>query len=150
MGRPRKYDKALESRVHSLAASGMTVEAVYELLRREGNLEVSRPTIGRIMMSAPSAGSAPQARDAAPEAIDIAPLKALIPKLTELVERAIIDEEPTVINSSLRTLGHLTTQLSRLEPPPPVDPNQHPDMVVAAAKARGKLTEYVERARAGK
>jgi hypothetical protein len=145
MGRNLSYTKKTADRVAELAAAGMTVEATHRVLLAEG-LTITRPTVGRIMQRNKAVGMVAANIDS----LDLGPIKALVPKLTAMVERAMQDEEPSQVNAGLRTLGQLTAQLARLEPPIPPDPNEHPDMIAAASKCRAKLQDYVDRARGGK
>lgn len=161
-------DPALPGTVAVLASQGLSISDIHARLVKAGK-KISRATVGRMVQAAsrdassrdtssstssaaaPTSTAAP-AVTATPEHIDalIDPLRAIIPKLTEMVERALEDDESAVVNAGLRTLSQLTMQISRLQPPPPPDPNDHPDMIAAARMARNKLTEYVQRAALGK
>lgn len=153
MGRPKVYTPEMEARVAAMVAKGMTVDAVYASLKRSGK-SVSRATVGRMVgrlgTQPATTVAVPDAPEAEPVGDLLGPLRELIPKLTEMVERAMVDDESQVVNAGLRTLSQLTAQLARLEPPIPPDPNDHPDMVAAARACRAKLVDYVERARGGK
>jgi hypothetical protein len=149
MGRGGCYDKTTEARVHELWEAGRSVSEVHAALLAEGRV-ISRPTVGRIMQRAKSGSGMAHAPLNPTSSIDLEPIKALLPKLTAMAEKAMIDDEAKEANSLLRTITQLATQIARLEPPPVHDPNEHPDMVQAAKECRKKLQEYVEKARSGK
>lgn len=176
MGRKRSdLGPSVEKRIASLMARGGTAVSISKALAAAGK-KVSTRTIGRRMRElrgdvAPmrvSASTSLRASYAAPEASEPeseasdAPLPAApeeIPEDTDLrqIERWLQRAEAMArkaVNlgdlAGMGQMGRLTSALleakRRATPPEKADPNDHPDMVAAAARAREMLHKMIDRA----
>jgi len=65
--------------------------------------------------------------------------------LRRTTEQAETNENPAHIISASRAITALIAQIDKMTPPPPQDPNEHPDMVRAAAECRDLLLNAVRR-----
>ena len=65
--------------------------------------------------------------------------------LRRTTEQAETNENPAHIISASRAITALIAQIDKMTPPPPQDPNEHPDMVRAAAECRELLMNAVRR-----
>lgn len=136
MGRKPSFDSKLASRVLELQAAGMTTEAIRVRLGVEGFAVPSKGTVDNIR----GAVKASAAKVEKPKQnTDLDSIRSLIPKLSKVIDRALEDDEITIVNGVSRTMSTLTTLVSKLEPPVLDDPNEQPDMVDAAARFRDKM-----------
>ena len=135
MGRKPSFDSKLSDRVAELQSTGMTTEAIRVRLGAEGFTVPSKGTVDNIRGAVKPS---PKVEKPKP-ATDIESIRALIPKLSKVIDRALEDDEITIVNGVSRTMSTLTTLVSKLEPPVLSDPNEQPDMVDAAARFRDKM-----------
>jgi hypothetical protein len=111
---------------------------------------------GAISSPAPKVPSAEVVTDA-PDASISAPLPGgvaatVVPllernltALEKLTELAVEDEDPGRFGQLMRAQNAIVANLVRLTPPAPLDREEAPDMVAAAAKCREKLHAFLER-----
>lgn len=162
-GRPkRKLSARDQKRLEQLAKAGRTAE---EIAAELGGT-VSRATIGRRVRDLLGARRSRNASAAAPKdarrpKAEPAQLKTAPPEIDlepSDFNFADLDRELDKAADEARDAGNLATYASlsklrltakaleaRLNPPPPPDPNEGPDMVAAAEACRTKLHDLIDR-----
>jgi len=145
----RTYDTQDEQLIAQLSRRGMNSNEIRQELARM-NRNVGRKVIDRIRRRAGSSNdqraseqqcTAEQAYfDADPEDVE----------LRKWIARARQEDRVEEAAKLMRMLLAHRDNRHRCAPVEAVKPEEHPDMIAAAERARRKLCDYVERARAGK
>lgn len=159
MARKRKNIDA--DRLIALMRAGRTAEQIAGVLAGEG-VPVSRATITRRMRelrgkvnagraaSRPAPIVAPAAADdvpdEVPEGTELAIVDKWIPKVEAAAEAAEAEGDLQAFASLTAKLVTLLEHKRKAAPPPKADPNEHPDMVAAAERAREKLHALIDSA----
>lgn len=81
-----------------------------------------------------------------PDDDPVAMLRSSVGDLRDLAAIAKASGEITEFASLSRAINQTIALAAKLSPPPPVDPNENPDMKEAAKRARTRLHELLDRA----
>lgn len=177
MARTPRIDPRWKTRAHQLKASGLSLSGTLAALEREGQrvshgwlvAALSNPPPGAATEAVDGGGGAEPATvepDPIAEVEAAATVDEVLRGLTRLsvvlqrqlevhararvcatCRRGAVDVDAVAkIGRVLAVAGKL---LAQYQPKRPADPNEHPDMVAAARKAREKLHDLVARAGAG-
>lgn len=154
----RKRTVIDSERILSLMHGGRSAEQVQAALASEG-IAVSRQTVDRRMRElrgkrgtvqahprATARPSADEVPDEVPDGTELAVVDRWIPKVEAAAEAAELDGDLASFASLTAKLVTLLEHRRKAAPPPRVDPNEHPDMVAAARRARESLHKLVESA----
>jgi hypothetical protein len=170
-GRKPSYSPQIADRVADLVDAGLTATAIRQRLVTEGLRVPSQRTIASIVARckpttrdkqakgkrSSGKGKAKKAEQSNGNG-DTSAIVGILEDASGVLESIASqfdlgradDKEIRIYNQTLRTLSQVATQVQRLTPPEPPDPNAHPDMRAASDKGMAKLWDYLERALAGK
>lgn len=164
MGRPKKWTDEQRRAASDVLSKGGTSESAWLAMKRCGAIEKPTPSWFSALASAPplvpkqstTRGLAlvpPRAGDAAqsPKGTDVAPAE-LLPLLAGQLEalRAMAQtaqDEGNIggFSNVQRALNQTIALIDKLTPPAPPDPNDAPDMKLAAEQCRAKLHELLDK-----
>jgi hypothetical protein len=142
-------------RIVALMRGGRTAEKIAEVLAAEG-VHVSRATITRRMRELKGKANAGRAAarvtppaqvdevpDVVPDGTELAIVDKWIPKVEAAAEAAEAEGDLTAFASLTAKLVTLLEHRRKAAPPPRADPNESPDMVAAAKRAREMLHRLI-------
>jgi hypothetical protein len=150
MGRKPSYTALDEQRIAEFVAQGMSAADIAGALAAEGR-RIPLRTVSRIMSHAkPRSRPRPDAEAITPDVFRVEEDDSVERNFVDSISRAHDEERVDEFVKLSRALMQYRDNRRKNTPAMVPDPNDHPDMVAAAARGRAKLVDYVERARAGK
>lgn len=132
---------------------GRTADQITQALAADGH-DVSRATVTRRMRelrgqvnagraSAMSAAETEDVPDVIPEGASLSLVDKWIPKVEAAAEAAELEGDLATFANLTAKLVTLLEHRRKAAPPPKSDPNEHPDMIAAARRAREALHKLI-------
>jgi hypothetical protein len=170
MARPRtQLSASTNATIESMAATGGTAETITKALKARGVRGISRATVGRRLrelrgkvrvgrvgakQSAPPPPpesetadiDLPASPEEIPDGLSLDVLRALFRKADRAASEALSRKDLATFGAMGRLVTALSEAIRKATPPEKVDPNDHPDMLSAAKRAREKLHRLVDQA----
>lgn len=159
---PRRLPASVDERIAALHASKQTEQQIATALAREGT-QITPSGVHRVLARlgrvkprkavagaerAPVANAPAALADVPPTdtAEDIpAQLRRVVASLEGAAKQAEADKDVARLVAAQRAVLQATALLSKATPPPPVDPNDRPDMRAAAERGRQRMHELLDR-----
>lgn len=139
MGRRRISDEKIRQ-IQQLGGKGIPQPEIASML------EVSVGAVNKYISKPAPPPPLDEVPDEIPEGVSVDVVDKWIPKVERAAEAAEAAKDFGALASLLAKLTALLEHKRKAAPPPKVDPNENPDMIAAAKRAREMLHKLVESA----